>query len=174
MKNNFPYAGYMKHPVLGLIEVTASDEAVKTLSFVTSERSDNYNENDIIRKAITELDEYFAGQRTTFSVPVEPEGTEFQKKVWAELIKIPFATTVSYLDIAIKLKNTGAIRAVGSANGRNPVAIIVPCHRVIGSNGKLTGYAGGLWRKEWLLEHEKDNDPYAEQPGLFSKNRSEV
>lgn len=108
-----------------------------------------------LTKAVTQLKEYFLGQRENFELKLNPEGTDFQKQVWQLLQAIPFGTTTSYLELSKKFGNPKAIRAVAAANGKNPLWIIVPCHRVIGSNGSLTGYAGGLWRKKWLLEHEQ-------------------
>jgi methylated-DNA-[protein]-cysteine S-methyltransferase len=109
--------------------------------------------NDLI-EAVTQLQEYFIGKRTEFTFKLNPKGTEFQKKVWQELLQIPYGKTCSYLELSKKLGDVKAIRAVASANGKNPLWIVVPCHRVIGTDGSLTGYAGGLWRKKWLLEHE--------------------
>jgi methylated-DNA-[protein]-cysteine S-methyltransferase len=103
---------------------------------------------------VRQLDEYFSGNRKIFDLPLDLHGTEFQKKVWSELLKIPFGHKISYKELTLKIGDIKAIRAVAAANGANPVSIIVPCHRVIGSDGSLTGYAGGLWRKQWLLEHE--------------------
>ena len=112
----------------------------------------------------TLLDRYFAGDTAVLdSIPVELNGTLFQKSVWKALRRIPCGTTISYAELAKRIGDPGAVRAVGTANGANPVAVIVPCHRVIGSNGKLTGYGGGLDRKQWLLEHEG-----AYGPGLFA------
>lgn len=107
-----------------------------------------------LKQAVRQLNEYFSGQRTEFDLKLNPQGTEFQQKVWRELLNIPFGKTVSYMDITKKLGDVKAIRAVASANGKNPLWIVVPCHRVIGTDGSLTGYAGGLWRKKWLIEHE--------------------
>ena len=107
-----------------------------------------------LKEAVLQLQDYFDGKRTTFTFPLNPSGTDFQKKVWDELLHIPFGKTCSYLDLSKKLGDVKAIRAVASANGKNPLWIVVPCHRVIGTDGSLTGYAGGLWRKKWLLEHE--------------------
>ncbi len=104
--------------------------------------------------AIEQLIQYFHGERRIFEFPIHQEGTEFQKKVWNELINIPFGRTISYLELSKRLGDIKAIRAAASANGRNNIAIVVPCHRVIGSKNDLVGYAGGLWRKRWLLEHE--------------------
>lgn len=116
-----------------------------------------------LHKAVLQLQEYFAGIRTQFDFKMAPEGTEFQKRVWQELQNIPFGKTLSYLSLARELGDVKAIRAVAAANGKNPLWIVVPCHRVIGTDGSLTGYAGGLWRKKWLLEHE--NPP--KQTALF-------
>ncbi|PKA98406.1 methylated-DNA-[protein]-cysteine S-methyltransferase [Flavobacteriaceae bacterium MAR_2009_75] len=107
-----------------------------------------------LKNAVGQLAEYFNGGRTEFTLKLNPQGTDFQKRVWNALTKIPFGKTVSYLGLSKTLGDVKAIRAVASANGKNPLWIIVPCHRVIGSDGSLTGYAGGLPRKKWLLEHE--------------------
>jgi methylated-DNA-[protein]-cysteine S-methyltransferase len=104
--------------------------------------------------ATLQLEEYFAGTRKSFGFKINPHGTDFQKKVWQALLEIPFGETTSYHKLSVQLGDVKAIRAVASANGKNPLWIVVPCHRVIGSDGSLTGYAGGLWRKKWLLEHE--------------------
>lgn len=104
---------------------------------------------------IAQLDEYFGGKRKVFQLPFDLEGTEFRRRVWAELVRIPYGETRSYKDIAYAIGNVKSVRAVGGANHHNPISIIVPCHRVIGANGSLTGYGGDLWRKEWLLAHEK-------------------
>ncbi|WP_378185924.1 methylated-DNA--[protein]-cysteine S-methyltransferase [Aquimarina sp. W85] len=105
-------------------------------------------------QAIQQLHEYFEGIRKKFTIPIHPQGTDFQLKVWNQLLTIPYGKTASYLDIAKQLGDPKVIRAAASANGKNPLWIIIPCHRVIGSDGSLTGYAGGLWRKKWLLDHE--------------------
>lgn len=101
-----------------------------------------------------QLTAYFSGKTTAFDLPLQPEGTEFQQKVWAELLKIPYGETITYLELAVRLGDPKAVRAVGTANGRNPLAILIPCHRVIGAGNKLTGYAGGIGRKKFLLELE--------------------
>ena len=111
-------------------------------------------DDDILAQARQELEEYFDGRRRTFDVPLAPNGTEFQLSVWSALTTIPFGTTISYADLARRVGNEAAVRAVGAANGRNPIPVIVPCHRVIGSDGSLTGFGGGLPRKKWLLQHE--------------------
>lgn len=108
----------------------------------------------VLQEAVTQLQDYFDGKRTYFDFQLNPVGTDFQQKVWKGLCEIPFGKTMSYLELAKQLGDVKAIRAVASANGKNPLWIVVPCHRVIGTDGSLTGYAGGLWRKKWLLEHE--------------------
>lgn len=110
--------------------------------------------DDLLREARNQLTAYFARRLETFTLPLAPNGTDFQRRVWSELTKIPFGTTISYGQLARRLSNEAAVRAVGAANGRNPIPIIVPCHRVIGSDGSLTGFGGGLHRKAWLLRHE--------------------
>lgn len=109
---------------------------------------------EVLQDAVYQLQEYFEGKRTSFDLTLNPQGTEFQKRVWEALLQIPYGKTTSYLELSKKLGDIKAIRAVASANGKNPLWIVIPCHRVIGSNGDLTGYAGGLHRKKWLLEHE--------------------
>ena len=111
-----------------------------------------------------QLDEYFAGTRRTFDLPLNPHGTDFQRAVWRALVAIPYARTLSYGAVAAAIGNPKGVRAVGLANGRNPISIIVPCHRVVGSDGSLTGYGGGIARKQWLLAHEQR---FAGQPSLF-------
>ncbi|MBC7642243.1 MAG: methylated-DNA--[protein]-cysteine S-methyltransferase [Flavobacterium sp.] len=118
---------------------------------------------EILQNCINQLLEYFEGKRTLFSFKINQKGTHFQQKVWQELINIPFGKTISYLDLAKKLGDSKVIRAAASANGKNKLWIVVPCHRVIGINGSLTGYAWGLWRKKWLLEHENPTN----QQSLF-------
>jgi methylated-DNA-[protein]-cysteine S-methyltransferase len=112
-----------------------------------------------LHAAARELDEYFAGTRQTFDVPLHPSGTPFQLEVWGALLAIPYGQTVSYADIARRIRRPRAVRAVGAANGANPLSIIVPCHRVIGSHGDLVGYGGGLPAKRWLLAHERKHAP---------------
>ncbi|MCO6496305.1 MAG: methylated-DNA--[protein]-cysteine S-methyltransferase [Chitinophagaceae bacterium] len=136
----------VQHGKITVIEFREVPDPLKNFETKTDEK--------VFRNCCKQLDEYFAGKRTVFTIPIQAEGTEFQQSVWKELLKIPYGKTVSYMQIARRLKNPGSIRAVGSANGRNPISIIIPCHRVIGSNGSLTGYGGGIWRKKWLLEHE--------------------
>lgn len=115
---------------------------------------DNLPDQGVISLCIQELDEYFKKERTVFTVPLKLIGTEFRKRTWGELLNIPYGKTISYKQLAESIENPKAIRAVGGANHYNPIAIIVPCHRVVGADGSLTGYGGGMWRKKWLLEHE--------------------
>lgn len=146
---------------LGIITLTSNGEAITALGLPTEKALHNVPElgqeskrDPLLLRAKAELTEYFAGERTAFTMPLDPEGTPFQKRVWDALRTIPFGETRSYRDIADIIGQPTATRAVGLANGRNPIGIIVPCHRVIGRDGSLTGYAGGLAAKSWLLEHE--------------------
>ena len=117
----------------------------------------SFNPTPCLNKAVSQLNEYFNSKRTSFDLPLNLKGTKFQIKVWQALLSIPYAQTVSYQDIALKIGNPKAVRAVGAANAKNPLAIVIPCHRVIGKNGKLTGYNGGLSVKEFLLNLERNN-----------------
>ncbi len=148
------YKAYLNSPV-GLIEITGSEDAILKVSFVEEKFESEFKTNSCVQNCADQLREYFNGGRKEFELKLKPAGTEFQKKVWDELLKIPFGYTKSYLFISKMIGDTLAIRAAAKANGQNPIAIIIPCHRVIGSDGSLTGYAGGLWRKKWLLEHEQ-------------------
>ncbi len=148
---------------LGPIRIEASETGLLSVLFI-EEGTGAYlleqgQANDITRLTSVQLHEYFSGQRQEFNLPLSPMGSAFQQMVWAELIKIPYGHTDTYGAIAHKLNNPLSVRAVGTANGRNPIAIIIPCHRVIGANGTLTGYAGGLWRKEYLLKIEGAGQP---------------
>ena len=146
------YREILQSPV-GYLSIEADHAAVRSISFC-DEMSTRQNPSRLTTKAAEELNAYFEGHLNEFSIPLDPTGTEFERSVWSALTKIPFGTTCSYLDVSRRINNPKAIRAVGRANGANPIAIIVPCHRVIGSDGSLTGYAGGIWRKRWLLDHE--------------------
>lgn len=137
---------------LGTIKISATEDGITSALF--TDENGISDSHAYLTQAITQLDEYFANKRNSFDLPLAPEGTDFQKRVWNELLTIPFGKTTTYLNMAKRLGDEKVIRAAASANGKNPIAIIIPCHRVIGSDGKLTGYAGGLWRKEWLLKHE--------------------
>jgi AraC family transcriptional regulator, regulatory protein of adaptative response / methylated-DNA-[protein]-cysteine methyltransferase len=124
-------------------------------------------ENDHITQAKQELDEYFSGKREKFDVSLDPVGTDFQLRVWKCLLQIPYGKTITYMEQALSIGDLKAIRAVASANGKNKIAIIIPCHRVIGTNGKLTGYAGGIERKRWLLDLERNSSKIHPGPTLF-------
>lgn len=152
MESTLKYACYIETPV-SLLKIQATRQGIARLDFVESQdRTCNANEHCIRCKR--QLQEYFDGKRQTFDLPLDQQGTDFQRSIWMQLMLIPFGKTLSYQDIANSINNPKAVRAVGAANGKNPIPIIVPCHRVIGSNGALTGYAGGLTRKAWLLRHE--------------------
>ncbi|CAI2765911.1 methylated-DNA--[protein]-cysteine S-methyltransferase [Flavobacterium collinsii] len=145
---------YINSP-LGITKIVGDDDGIAVISVSdvgTNEVSPTIP--DVLQAAVLQLQEYFEGKRTDFDLKLNPKGTDFQQKVWKSLLEIPFGKTVSYMDQTKKLGDVKAIRAVASANGKNPLWIVVPCHRVIGTNGSLTGYAGGLSRKKWLLEHE--------------------
>ena len=146
------YTDYLESP-LGIVEIKASSLGITQVIF-SGTQSSPINSNEITLGGKQQLEEYFAGKRKTFDLPLDQQGTAFQNAIWTCLTQIPFGQTLSYLDIANKVGNPKSVRAVGGANGRNPIGIIVPCHRVIGANGTLTGYAGGIERKLWLLEHE--------------------
>ena len=156
--------GYIETP-LGTIRVSGSQEAVRSIHFMDEKVADPANPAGEVQKCLEQLDEYFQNMRREFTVKIAFEGTTFQKQVWEYLTKIPFGNHRSYMDIAKYLGDVKKIRAVGTANGANPLAIVVPCHRVIGSDGSLVGYAGGVWRKKWLLEHE--NPEFGRQLDLF-------
>lgn len=143
---------YLKTP-LGIAEIIGDEKGISKIS-ILEEGIESVIIPDVLKEAALELDEYFLGKRDQFTFKLNPSGTEFQKKVWQALLEIPFGKTKSYQELSIQLGDVKAIRAVASANGKNPLWIVVPCHRVIGSDGSLTGYAGGLWRKKWLLDHE--------------------
>ena len=143
---------YIKTP-LGTAKITGDEQGIASISILEEGTISKKIPKDL-KEATNQLQDYFNGKRTSFDFKLNPQGTEFQQKVWQALLEIPFGKTVSYMDITKKLGDVKAIRAVASANGKNPLWIVVPCHRVIGTDGSLTGYAGGLWRKKWLLEHE--------------------
>ena len=139
---------------LGYIEISGAINVISKIQILTDPAEITTVLPDELKSAVAQLQDYFNGKRTTFSFKMNPVGTEFQQRVWQELLNIPFGKTCSYLELSKKLGDVKAIRAVASANGKNPLWIVIPCHRVIGSDGSLTGYAGGLWRKKWLLDHE--------------------
>jgi methylated-DNA-[protein]-cysteine S-methyltransferase len=144
---------------IGYICIQAGDETVHAVLFIKKDKEhetavSKHTNHPLIQNCITQLNEYFDGSRKIFNLPLQQDGTLFQHKVWNQLLKIDYGRTISYLELSKQIGDVKAIRAVGTTNGKNQLAIIVPCHRVIGSDGKLTGYAGELWRKKWLLEHE--------------------
>ena len=150
------YTTYYHSPV-GLLKISGTEDYITEVSFHdTTQKAEGKKKNlpPMMIQCIEQLIQYFHGERRQFELPINHPGTNFQKEVWSELMQIPFGKTISYLDLARKIGDSKASRAVASANGRNNVAIIIPCHRVIGSNKELIGYGGGLWRKKWLLEHE--------------------
>lgn len=148
------HIAYYSSPI-GLIEITGNEDGIATLYFVDERKPVPAKVHPSLKECLYQLEEYFKGMRRDFGIKLNAKGTDFQKRVWEKLLSIPFGKTVTYLDISRMLGDANATRAVGNANGSNPVSIIVPCHRVIGVNGKLVGYGGGVWRKEWLLNHEK-------------------
>ncbi|WP_136067443.1 methylated-DNA--[protein]-cysteine S-methyltransferase [Modicisalibacter radicis] len=150
------YLDYLDTPPgspIGLLEIHASEQGITHVRFV-DEPARTPRPHPLIERSKAQLAEYFRGERRVFSLPLAPRGTDFQQRVWQRLREVPYGETCSYATISRGIGSPNSHRAVGAANGRNPLAIIVPCHRVIGSNGQLTGYAGGLPRKQWLLRLE--------------------
>lgn len=145
---------YYQSPI-GTIEVAGTERGILSLNFADGAKFQAGPVPSVLAACLKQIDEYFRGRRRAFALALDLRGTDFQKAVWRELLKVPFGKTTTYGSIARALRNGKALRAVGGANHRNPASIIVPCHRVIGADGSLTGYGGGLWRKEWLLAHEK-------------------
>lgn len=143
---------FIKTPI-GVAQIQGDEKGIESIS-VLDEGVVSAVIPETLQDCVYQLHEYFEGVRKTFDLPLHPDGTDFQKRVWDELLNIPHGKTMSYLDLSRKLGDEKAIRAVAAANGKNPLWIVIPCHRVIGSDGSLVGYAGGLWRKKWLLEHE--------------------
>ncbi len=147
---------YYESPI-GLLQIGGTDQYIGELSFVDNKDQFTHGEpgiTEIIHQCTEQLIEYFHGKRRHFDLPVHQHGTNFQERVWNKLMDIPYGKTISYLDLAKKLGDPKVIRAAATTNGKNKIAIIVPCHRVIGSDRSLTGYSGGMWRKKWLLQHE--------------------
>lgn len=148
-------SSYLMSSPVGLIKISGDESGISKLEFDADQPENNPGEiPDVIEVCVLQLQEYFQGERQTFNLVLNPQGTDFQKEVWQELIKIPFGKTISYLELSKRLGNPKVIRAAANANGKNPLPILIPCHRVIGSDGSLTGYSGGLERKKWLLTHE--------------------
>jgi methylated-DNA-[protein]-cysteine S-methyltransferase len=157
------YASVIRESPVGLLDIIASDDGIRAILFGPEDALrvplvDQLIEDPdhpVVSVAARQLDEYFAGTRTRFDVPLDPVGSPFQQRAWMALRSIPYGETVSYGEQARRLGAPNLARAVGAANGKNPISIIVPCHRVIGTNGKLTGFGGGLPAKAWLLDHER-------------------
>lgn len=143
---------------LGFLILKSDGQSITGISFSKNDIQEQ-NDCDVLLKCKEQLNNYLSGKTNAFDVPLNPEGTEFQQKVWNELLKIPYGETITYMELAVRLGDPKAVRAVGTANGRNPIAIIIPCHRVIGAGNKLTGYAGGIWRKKIVLELEMKHNP---------------
>ncbi|VAW25284.1 Methylated-DNA--protein-cysteine methyltransferase [hydrothermal vent metagenome] len=144
---------YYKTPI-GTAKIEGDKNGIKSITVIDEIIETSFKIPNFLQNCVEQLDEYFNGNRTEFNLKLNPQGTDFQKRVWKELLNVPYGKTRSYLEQSKKLGDVKAIRAVASANGKNPIWIVIPCHRIIGSNGSLTGYAGGLWRKKWLLAHE--------------------
>ncbi len=153
---------FIKTP-LGVAKVAGDELGLSSISVLHTDEKLTEIVPEVLEDAVYQLNEYFDGKRTDFDLLLNPTGTDFQQRVWKGLLEIPYGKTVSYLQLSKTLGDVKAIRAVAAANGKNPLWIVVPCHRVIGSDGSLTGYAGGLSRKKWLLEHESP----AKQQSLF-------
>ena len=146
---------YVETP-LGITKIVGDQDGITHVSILDNSENTSDNIPESLLECVTQLKAYFNNQLNTFDLKLNPEGTDFQKKVWKQLSKIPYGKTISYLDLAKQLGDAKTIRAAASANDKNPLWIIVPCHRVIGTDGSLTGYAGGLHRKQWLLNHESE------------------
>jgi methylated-DNA-[protein]-cysteine S-methyltransferase len=144
---------YYRTPV-GIALIVAEDGYITKVSIRDEELEETTTDSPVLLEAIKQLHEYFDGDRKDFDLPIKQPGSSFQQEVWQQLLQIKYGSTITYLQQSHQMNNPMAIRAIAAANGRNNLWIVVPCHRVIGSNGSLTGYAGGLWRKKWLLEHE--------------------
>jgi methylated-DNA-[protein]-cysteine S-methyltransferase len=144
---------YYKTPI-GTAKIVGDANGINSITVIDDSIETSKEIPKTLQDCVAQLEEYFNGTRTDFNLKFNPQGTDFQKRVWAELLNVPFGKTRNYLEQSKKLGDAKAIRAVAAANGKNPIWIVIPCHRIIGSDGSLTGYAGGLWRKKWLLEHE--------------------
>lgn len=147
---------------LGVVKIVGDANGISEISILDEGEVFDSIPNDL-EQAVIQLQEYFEGKRTHFDLKLNPKGTDFQQSVWQELLNIPYGETLSYMELSKKIGDVKAIRAVAAANGKNPLWIVIPCHRVIGTDGSLTGYAGGLWRKKWLLELENPTN----QQSLF-------
>ena len=152
------FTRYINSPI-GWLKLQSTETHLTAVCFEYEEGENSAIQPKILQDAERQLQEYFAGKRKDFNLQLAPEGTEFQQKIWQLVQKVDFGKTTSYLDIAIQSGSEKNTRAVGMTNGKNPIPIIIPCHRIVGSSGKLTGYAGGLERKRWLLNHELSHTP---------------
>lgn len=166
MENPAKYSLVIKTPV-EFIEISGTEDIITSMLFFDVDPGTTTEiVPPVLLEAKKQYEEYFAGTRKIFDLPHQQTGTDFQQKVWAELLNIPFGETISYLELSRRIGDVKSIRAAGTANGKNKINIVVPCHRVIGSDGSLTGYGGGLHRKEWLLRHE-GSWPFGGQTEMF-------
>lgn len=148
---------YYKTPI-GTAKIVGDENGISAVTVIDDDLETTIEIPKMLEDCVKQLDEYFNGARNQFDLKLNPQGTDFQKKVWKELMNVPFGKTKTYLEQSKQLGDIKAIRAVASANGKNPIWIIIPCHRIIGSDGSLTGYAGGIWRKKWLIAHENPSN----------------
>jgi methylated-DNA-[protein]-cysteine S-methyltransferase len=171
---------YFNSPI-GIIEIKVSNQSVCSILFTDTEKKNipltentslKQSEKPLTKICHQQLSEYFNGERKVFELPLEQVGTAFQQKIWSELTTIPFGKTINYQSLSKRIGNSKAIRAVGTANGKNSICIAIPCHRVIGSNGELKGYNGDQWRKKWLLEHEGVSTSVIQKSIEFTKDKS--
>jgi methylated-DNA-[protein]-cysteine S-methyltransferase len=154
MKEYFTY-----HSLIGFLQFETVNGKITAINFVDDEMNSPVFDRELQNKITFQMDAYFEGKLFAFDLPLNPAGTDFQKKVWKQLETIPYGQILTYNELALQMSDKNLVRAVGGANSKNQLAIVVPCHRVIGANNKLVGYAGGLWRKKWLLQHEIANNP---------------
>ncbi len=161
------YKSFYKSPI-GIIEISAGSKGITSIRFLDDQiKGNDFSENDYTKRCCVQIEKYFSGSLKEFNLELDLTGTEFQIQVWNGLLEVKFGETISYQKQSKNIGNIKKIRAVANANGKNPIAIVIPCHRIIGSNGSLTGYAGGLWRKKWLLEHEAKISENESQLNIF-------
>ena len=154
---NMPtYSKTIETPI-GVLKLTSDEKSLKSISFDAEIMENGPELPEVLHNTQKQLEEYFFGNRRQFDLPLDPDGTAFQHKIWKQLSEVPYGSTKSYIEIARAMGSESSSRAVGMANGRNPIPVIIPCHRIIGHDGRLTGYAGGVDRKRWLLLHEQQN-----------------
>jgi methylated-DNA-[protein]-cysteine S-methyltransferase len=149
-----PQTAHINTP-LGIVQITGDEDGIQKICFIDVGAELDKEIPTALEPCATQIQEYFDKKRTTFDLKLNPQGTDFQQKIWANLLNVPFGKTETYLTMSRRYGDEKAIRAVASANGKNPIWLVIPCHRIIGSDGSLTGYAGGLWRKKWLLDFER-------------------